>query len=207
MAYRDDYRDRHVGSMQSGGGQAQPDQPNMPSRSQRMLERILPSREAPKPPAEVNPFQKALDDYDRVSRELMVTKDDLHHAQQSLVGAYQEIDALKGRLDHEGDFYRSEIEKVKAERDIFARKAVQLAAHNQSIGEAARHLMSACGEAGQHLLNLTIQSDEIVRMHGAYYGAGDEAEVDRVDGMERSIGETIGSLYQPSMSPLPPNKM
>lgn len=171
--YRDTSRDRMQSSIQGAP------RPDLRSRGQAMLERIIPASRAPAPPPEVNPFQKALDDYDRVSRDLMVTKDALLDRDNRLTHAYNDNDALKARIQHEGDFFRGEITKIRAERDALSRIAVELASTINAIGEAAGTV-----------INLTIKAQEIAKTYKARFQEA-EALNNVVDELDIDIRATL----------------
>lgn len=118
----------------------------------RVLERILPEREAHRAPVEVNPFQKALDDYDRVSKRLMVVEDELRDKENKLVLAYQETEALQARYDNDMAEYRRRDTVSVAEVNALGRSMVELATQVEAIG-------NILGTG----VNLTITAKEIVR--------------------------------------------
>ena len=156
------------------------------TRAQRALEDYMPARTAPVPPTESNPFQQAIDAHDRVSRDLaevIAERDDLR---ERLIGAYHRAEALESRLESEGNFYRDEIEKLRAERDAFARTCVEMASANDAVSEAANQVVK-----------LALRSREIVLTYRDHLREAHDTPAEQagqVEGMSAPISEVLNRL-------------
>jgi hypothetical protein len=174
--------------------------PSLRSRAENVLERILPAREAPAQPVEVNPFQQAIDGYDRVSRDLMLTRDTLASKERELAQAQHDIGGLKARAAQENDFFRAQMVKITAERDALSRICVELAT-----------TINAIGQASGTVINLTIKAQEIAQTYKEKFQEA-AALNDVVEDMDVDIRETLRNAGvrledREAATGLPPNQL
>lgn len=199
-------RDFAFGSGGRGAVSVRPQQPPpvapaTPVRAvgEEVLERHMPRDLAPQPPQEANPFRDAIDGYARLQHENTVLTNETIRKDKMLIEAQREIDALTARLVNEVGFYKEQAEQARFSRDTYQRVAVKLATVNKSIGEAAAMLV-----------NLTLESQQIVRDVSSYTTTP-EPNGDIVEGMTATIEETLrnaGVRQEDRTTPrLPPNNI
>lgn len=131
---------------------------NQPSLASRALERLIPMRTVQTPPSPINSAQVFFAEHDRMSRDLIVTKDALTDAENKLVQAYQANEALQARYDADVAEYKKRDTEARAEVNALGRTMVELATQVKAIGDVL-------GSA----INLTIKAQEVVqRFHGKF---------------------------------------
>lgn len=153
------------------------------SLAMEMLEKIRPARTAEPQPIEMNPFDKARADFERIQRELIVKTDELEDTGKKLLSAYQENEALQARYDRDVTDYRRRDSEARAEVNALGRSMVELATQVQAIGGVL-----------QSAISLTLKANEIVQRFQDKFKEEIEAE-----GLEDQpdIGETLRRLPEP----------
>lgn len=131
-----------------------PSAPNLRGAGQAVLERLLPAKSAPAQPVEINPFDKAIRDYNGMREQLMLVQDELTSTKQALDASKNETAALQARMEQESHFFRTQLAKVTAERDGFGRVCIELAS-----------TINAIGQATGTVVNMTIRAQEIAQTY------------------------------------------
>ena len=157
----------------------------------------MPAAVATRPPVEINPFDKAISDYNEMRQQLMLTRDELTSTQQALDQSRNETEGVKARMAQEGEFFRTELARTTSERDAFGRTCIELASTINAIGEAAGTVV-----------NLAIRAQEIAKTFKEKFRDAKEVNDAAID-MEIDIRRTLRDAGIPhaerETTPLPDN--
>ena len=163
------------------------------SRAHRALETAMPIAEAPRPSVDVTPWQRAIDDHERLQRDNAALRADNARKDRELIACNNEIEGLEAKYKNDVGFYKEQAATAMHERDNFGRVIMKLATTNKSIVEAATMMA-----------NLALDSQEIVR---SYAKEPEAPESTIVDGMTANLEDTLRNAGVPLKDRLPPHHL